>query len=130
MLFAVRKKPEETYCDMFRHVEDARNKTVRVTPPSLSTKQQFDETSLFSALHALPPDDLLRHQPTSQKDVSLRDPYLAFLSSDRCRKRKDRPDRGSILGFPKSSKGALPLRYPAGKWRNHQFQHVETLVGA
>jgi hypothetical protein len=43
--------------------------------------------------------------------------------SPTCRKRKDRPDRGSNPGLPKSSNGALPLRYPAGEWRGHQLQH-------
>jgi hypothetical protein len=83
MLFAVRKTPDEPYCDMFRRVEDARNRIVRVTPANLSSKQQFDEISLFTALHALPPDDLLRRQLTSQRDVSLKDAYLAFLRTDR-----------------------------------------------
>jgi len=45
-----------------------------------------------------------------------------------CRKRKDRPDRGLNLGLPKSSKGALSLRYPASSWRNHQLQQF-LLVG-
>ena len=58
-LFAVRKSPADSYCDMFHRIEDACNKIVRVTPSDLIVKQQFDEISLFTALHALPPDDLL-----------------------------------------------------------------------
>jgi hypothetical protein len=31
---------------------------------------------------------------------------------------------GQNPGLPKFSKGALPLRYPASSWRNHQLQHI------
>jgi len=67
MLFAVRKQPDESYCDLFRRIDAARNHIVHVTPPDFSAKQQFDEISLFAALTSLPPDDLLRRQLVSQK---------------------------------------------------------------
>src|SRR5258706_14077635 len=41
---------------------------------------------------------------------------------EECRKRKDRPDRGSNLGLLLFMQSALPLSYPAACWRNHQLQ--------
>ena len=43
MLFAVRKTPDEKYCDMYRRIEEARNRIVRVTPADPTSRQQFDE---------------------------------------------------------------------------------------
>ena len=82
-IFGIRKTPDESYCDLYRRIETARKKLVRVTPPDLTIKQQFDEIALFTTLHALPPDDLLRRQLTSQRDVTLRTAYLSFLRTDR-----------------------------------------------
>jgi len=78
MLFAVRKAPDEGYCDMYRRNEEARNRIVRATPADLTSKQQFDEISLFSALHALPQDDLLRRQLVGQKEICLEFSFLEF----------------------------------------------------
>ena len=82
-LFAVRKAVGESYCNMFRRIEAARSKIVRVTPADLSSKEQFDEITLFSALNALPHDDLLRRQLTAQSNITLRQAYLTFLHTDR-----------------------------------------------
>jgi len=68
---------------MYCRIKEARNRIVRVTPADLTSKQQFDEISLFSALHAMPQDDPLRHQLIGQKDVTLRDAYLSFMCTDR-----------------------------------------------
>src|SRR5258706_4619787 len=82
-LFTVRKTPTESYCDMYRHIEAAHSKIVRITPPDITPKQQFDEILLFTTLHALPPDDLLCRQLTSQGNTTLKDTYLTFLHMDR-----------------------------------------------
>jgi len=83
MLFSVRMVPGERYCDMYRRIEEARNRIVRVTPTDLTSNQQLDEISLFSALHAMPQDDPLHRQLVGQKDVTLRDAYLSFMRTDR-----------------------------------------------
>ena len=82
-LFAVRKAVGESYCDMFCRIEAARSKIVHVTPADLSSKEQFDEITLFSALNALPHDDLLCHQLTAQSNITLWQAYLTFLRTDR-----------------------------------------------
>lgn len=82
-LFAVRKAPGETYCDMYRRIETARSKIVRVTPPTLTITERFDEIALFTGLNAMPPDDPLRSQLTSQGNLTLKELYLTFLRTDR-----------------------------------------------
>ena len=82
LLFAVRKQPDESYCDLFRRIEATGNRIVRATPPKFSVQQQIDETSLFVAMKTLPPDDLHR-QLVSQRGVSFMDAYLAFLRTYR-----------------------------------------------
>ena len=49
-LFAVRKAPGESYCDMFRSIEDAYNKVVRVTSPDLDPLPNSNSTRSLSPL--------------------------------------------------------------------------------
>jgi hypothetical protein len=41
MLFAIRKKPEELFCDMFHCIEDMHSQITCVAPPDLSSEQQL-----------------------------------------------------------------------------------------
>jgi transposase InsO family protein len=83
LLFSIRKAPEESYIDLYHRVEDARDKIACVTPTTLTRQQQYDEIALFTTINALPADDCLHTQLVTQKDISLRDTYLAFLRTDR-----------------------------------------------
>jgi len=61
-LFAIRKKPAETYVDFYRRVEAARSKIDRVTPPDLTSAQRSEELGLFTVINGLDVDDPLRRQ--------------------------------------------------------------------
>jgi hypothetical protein len=60
LLFSFRKAPEESYLDVYRRVEDARDKIARITPTTLTRQQQYDEIALFTTVNVLPVDDRLR----------------------------------------------------------------------
>ena len=82
-LFLVRMTPGDSYCNVYCCIESTCNKITHVTPANLSPTQQYNEISLFTILHTLPPDDMLCCQLMSQNNISLCDAYLAFLCINR-----------------------------------------------
>ena len=82
-LFAIQKKPVETYVDLYRRVEAARARIDRVTPSDLTATQRSEELGLFTIINALGADNSLRRRLISQKNVTLDDAYSTFLCTDR-----------------------------------------------
>lgn len=71
-------------------------------------------SSNLTGRHSLVPNNRSLDRTLSANSI----PFLWFDYQAPCRRR--RRDRG----LPKSSKGELPLRYPASSSRNHQLQHL------
>ena len=59
-LFSIRKQPGESYLDMYRRIDNVRNRIDRITPATHTEEQRSEEIALFSLLSALPMDDPLR----------------------------------------------------------------------
>ena len=82
-LFGIRKQPGESYLDLYRRIDNARNWIDRITPATQTKEQRSDEIALCSLLSSLPMDDPLRRQLVAQKDVTLDDAYSSFLRTDK-----------------------------------------------
>jgi len=82
-LLGTRRRSGETYVDLYRRVDDARSRIIRITPANQSQEERFDKIALFTILSALQADDPLRCQLVSQKEVTLGDAYSAFIRTDR-----------------------------------------------
>ena len=76
-LFSARKRPGESYVDLYRRVDNARSVINRTTPAGQTPDEFSYEITLFSFLSALHAEDPLRLQLIAKKNVTLDDVYLA-----------------------------------------------------
>ena len=82
-LLGTRRRSGETYIDLYRCVDDARSRIIRIMPANQSQEEQFDEIALFTILSALQADNPLCRQLVSQKEVTLGNAYSALICTDR-----------------------------------------------
>ena len=80
-LCSIRKRPNESYIDLYRRVDDARTQMDRAIPVSLTPEQLWDQLLFFRILTALPSDDPLRSLLFTL-NINLDDLRVAFLRTD------------------------------------------------